>query len=73
MVQRTARLASRAVRSILLYGIGTFARRPRITTGSLELGVGGEVPEIPDGARTTDGEFYVLQDLGRQALGAEGQ
>ncbi|MGW0647335.1 Mucin-19 [Streptomyces umbrinus] len=47
------RLASRAVRAILLYGIGTFAQRPKITTGSLELGTGGEVPEIPDGAQLT--------------------
>ncbi|WSN72619.1 Mucin-19 (plasmid) [Streptomyces sp. NBC_01361] len=51
--RQAARLASRAVRSILLYGIGTFAQRPRITTGSIELGAGGEVPEIPDGARLT--------------------
>ncbi|WP_351233247.1 Mucin-19 [Streptomyces sp. NPDC002133] len=51
--RQAARLASRAVRAILLYGIGTFAQRPRITTGSLELGAGGEVPEIPDGARLT--------------------
>ncbi|MDQ0945975.1 Mucin-19 [Streptomyces sp. V1I1] len=51
--RQAARLASRAVRSILLYGIGTFAQRPRITTGSLELGAGGAVPEIPDGARLT--------------------
>lgn len=51
--RQAARLASRAVRSILLYGIGTFAQRPRITTGSLELGASGEVPEIPDGARLT--------------------
>ncbi|MFE5482978.1 Mucin-19 [Streptomyces sp. NPDC056527] len=51
--RQAARLASRAVRSILLYGIGTFAQRPRITTGSVELGAGGEVPEIPDGARLT--------------------
>ncbi|WP_323181433.1 Mucin-19 [Streptomyces sp. NBC_00154] len=51
--RQAARLASRGVRSILLYGIGTFAQRPRITTGSLELGTGGEVPEIPDGARLT--------------------
>ncbi|WP_327241103.1 hypothetical protein [Streptomyces sp. NBC_01320] len=41
------------MRSILLYGIGTFAQRPRITTGSEKLGTGGEVPEIPDGARLT--------------------
>lgn len=51
--RQACRLASRAVRSILLYGIGTFAQRPRITTGSLELGTGGEVPELPDGARLT--------------------
>ncbi|HBF83361.1 MAG TPA: Mucin-19 [Streptomyces sp.] len=51
--RQAAALASRAVRSILLYGIGTFAQRPRITTGSIELGTGGEVPEIPDGARLT--------------------
>ncbi|GAA3372165.1 Mucin-19 [Streptomyces antimycoticus] len=51
--RQAARLASRAVRSILLYGIGTFAQRPRITTGSVELGADGEVPEIPDGARLT--------------------
>lgn len=51
--RQAARLASRGVRSILLYGIGTFAQRPRITTGSEELGTGGEVPEIPDGARLT--------------------
>ncbi|MEU5108213.1 Mucin-19 [Streptomyces sp. NPDC021354] len=48
-----ARLASRAVRSILLYGIGAFAQRPRITTGSMRLGAGGTVPEIPDGAQIT--------------------
>ncbi|MFJ6354889.1 Mucin-19 [Streptomyces sp. NPDC092046] len=51
--KRACHLASRAVRSILLYGIGTFAQRPRITTGSLELGAGGEVPDLPDGARLT--------------------
>ncbi|WP_316779563.1 Mucin-19 [Streptomyces sasae] len=47
------RLASRAVRSILLYGIGTFAQRPKITTGSVELGGDGSTPEIPDGAQIT--------------------
>ncbi|MBT2406858.1 MULTISPECIES: Mucin-19 [unclassified Streptomyces] len=51
--KRACHLASRAVRSILLYGIGTFAQRPRVTTGSLELGAGGEVPDLPDGARLT--------------------
>ncbi|MGO4459937.1 Mucin-19 [Streptomyces sp. M-16] len=51
--KQACHLASRAVRSILLYGIGTFAQRPRITTGSLELGAGGAVPDLPDGARLT--------------------
>ena len=31
---RAAHLASRAVRSILLYGIGSFAQRPRMVTGT---------------------------------------
>ncbi|MEY9966587.1 hypothetical protein ABIA33_004652 [Streptacidiphilus sp. MAP12-16] len=39
-----ARLASRAVRSILLYGIGGFAQRPRITTGSTPIGQESQVP-----------------------------
>ncbi|MFI6658113.1 Mucin-19 [Streptomyces sp. NPDC050523] len=47
------RLAARAVRSILLYGIGTFAQRPKITTGSVELNSDGSTPEIPDGAQLT--------------------
>ncbi|WP_331736832.1 Mucin-19 (plasmid) [Streptomyces canus] len=47
------RLAARAVRSILLYGIGTFAQRPKITTGSVELNTDGSTPEIPDGAQLT--------------------
>ncbi|MEU2454785.1 Mucin-19 [Streptomyces sp. NPDC012765] len=51
--KQACHLASRAVRSILLYGIGTFAQRPRITTGSLELGADGAVPDLPDGARLT--------------------
>lgn len=51
--RRAAFLASRGVRSIHLYGIGTFAQRPRITTGSVELGANGQTPEIPDGARLT--------------------
>ncbi|MEV7887476.1 Mucin-19 [Streptomyces sp. NPDC002817] len=46
---RTAyRLASRAVRSILLYGIGGFAQRPTITTGAVQL---GQENQIPKGAR----------------------
>ncbi|MFI0742382.1 Mucin-19 [Streptomyces sp. NPDC021100] len=54
--QRTAaRLASRAVRAILLYGIGTFAQRPKPTTGSVELDRSGQVPDgaVPEGARIT--------------------
>lgn len=47
------RLAARAVRSILLYGIGTFAQRPKMTTGSVELNSDGSTPEIPDGAHLT--------------------
>ncbi|MFC7261546.1 Mucin-19 [Streptomyces lutosisoli] len=47
------RLASRAVRSILLYGIGTLAQRPKVTTGSVELHADGSTPEIPDGAQIT--------------------
>ncbi|THA28241.1 Mucin-19 [Streptomyces sp. RKND-216] len=39
-----AHLASRGVRSILLYGIGGFAQRPRITTGSTPVGREHEVP-----------------------------
>ncbi|MFE0357542.1 Mucin-19 [Streptomyces nigra] len=53
---RTAyRLASRAVRSILLYGIGGFAQRPTLTTGSVQL---GQESQIPKGARikTIDGQ-----------------
>ncbi|MFI1018141.1 Mucin-19 [Streptomyces sp. NPDC020965] len=44
------RLASRAVRSILLFGIGSFAQRPRITTGSVPA---GQENRIPQGARVT--------------------
>lgn len=53
---RTAyRLASRAVRSILLYGIGGFAQRPTITTGTVQL---GQENQIPKGARikTVEGQ-----------------
>ncbi|MCZ4120285.1 hypothetical protein O3X23_12980 [Streptomyces sp. H39-S7] len=37
-------LASRAVRSILLYGIGGFAQRPRTNTGSVPVEQEGRVP-----------------------------
>jgi hypothetical protein len=59
--QRTAaHLASRAVRSILLYGIGGFAQRPRITTNSVPV---GQEHEIPAGAQIigTDGERITWQ------------
>ncbi|MDJ0342829.1 Mucin-19 [Streptomyces sp. H10-C2] len=42
------RLASRAIRSILLYGIGGFAQRPTITTGTVPV---GHESQIPKGAR----------------------
>ncbi|WP_371352354.1 Mucin-19 [Streptomyces malaysiensis] len=59
--QRTAaHLASRAVRSILLYGIGAFAQRPRITTRSVPV---GHEHEIPAGAQIigSDGETITWQ------------
>jgi hypothetical protein len=44
--QRTAaRLASRAVRSLLLYGIGSFAQRPRIVTGTTPRTAERDIPE----------------------------
>lgn len=55
-----AHLASRAVRSILLYGIGAFAQRPRITTASTPV---GRESEIPAGAQIigADGERITWQ------------
>lgn len=47
--QRTAaHLASRAVRAIMLYGIGGFAQRPRTTTASVPV---GREQDIPAGAQ----------------------
>ncbi|BBG20674.1 hypothetical protein RVR_P151 (plasmid) [Actinacidiphila reveromycinica] len=47
--QRTAAyLASRAVRSVLLYGIGGFAQRPRMITGTVPA---GRDQDLPPGAR----------------------
>jgi hypothetical protein len=46
-LRQAYRLASRAVRSILLYGIGSFAQRPRVTTGQVPL---GQEQQIPKGA-----------------------
>ncbi|MFE0457787.1 hypothetical protein ACFW1A_00820 [Kitasatospora sp. NPDC058965] len=43
--RRAAHLASRGIRSILLYGIGDFARRPRVNTGTTPVG-----QPVPDGA-----------------------
>ncbi|MGW1976472.1 Mucin-19 [Streptomyces sp. NPDC001889] len=42
------KLASRAVRSVLLFGIGSFAQRPRITTGTVPV---GQERQVPKGAR----------------------
>ncbi|MFJ7146667.1 hypothetical protein ACIQVT_00310 [Streptomyces sp. NPDC100445] len=41
---RAAHLASRAVRSILLYGIGSFAQRPRMVTGTTARTAERDVP-----------------------------
>ncbi|MDR6981014.1 hypothetical protein J2X68_007756 [Streptomyces sp. 3330] len=41
---RAAHLASRAVRSILLYGIGSFAQRPRMVTGTTPRNLERDVP-----------------------------
>ncbi|AYN43383.1 hypothetical protein D9753_36180 [Streptomyces dangxiongensis] len=41
---RAAHLASRAVRSILLYGIGAFAQRPRMVTGTTPRTAERDVP-----------------------------
>ncbi|MFJ7423898.1 hypothetical protein ACIQXD_35740 [Streptomyces uncialis] len=41
---RAAHLASRAVRSILLYGIGSFAQRPRMVTGTTPRALERDVP-----------------------------
>ncbi|MFG3370354.1 hypothetical protein ACGF0K_36060 [Streptomyces sp. NPDC048156] len=41
---RAAHLASRAVRSILLYGIGSFAQRPRMVTGTTPRNAERDVP-----------------------------
>ncbi|ONK09253.1 hypothetical protein [Streptomyces sp. MP131-18] len=59
--QRTAaRLASRAVRSILLFGIGGFAQRPRTTTGTVPV---GREDQVPAGAQIigADGEHITWQ------------
>ncbi|MEV5400951.1 hypothetical protein AB0N26_33280 [Streptomyces cellulosae] len=41
---RAAHLASRAVRAILLYGIGSFAQRPRMVTGTTPRALERDVP-----------------------------
>ncbi|MER5184817.1 hypothetical protein ABT009_42125 [Streptomyces sp. NPDC002896] len=55
-----AHLASRAVRSILLYGIGSFAQRPRLTTGTVPI---AEAHRIPTGAEIigNDGEMLTWE------------
>ncbi|MFH0246174.1 Mucin-19 [Streptomyces sp. HK10] len=47
-LRQAYKLASRAVRSILLYGIGGFAQRPTTTTGTVPI---GSETQIPVGAR----------------------
>ncbi|MFC9271311.1 hypothetical protein ACFTXJ_26505 [Streptomyces zhihengii] len=42
--RHAARLASRAVRSLLLYGIGSFAQRPRMVTGTTPRTMERDVP-----------------------------
>ncbi|WP_267246173.1 hypothetical protein [Streptomyces sp. PR69] len=42
--RQAARLASRAVRSLLLYGIGSFAQRPRMVTGTTPRTMERDVP-----------------------------
>ncbi|MFJ3616307.1 hypothetical protein [Streptomyces hydrogenans] len=42
--RQAARLASRAVRSLLLYGIGSFAQRPRMVTGTTPRTAERDVP-----------------------------
>jgi len=46
--RQAAALASRGVRSILLFGIGAFAQRPRVTTGQVPHGA---EHQVPDGAQ----------------------
>ncbi|MDJ0346356.1 Mucin-19 [Streptomyces sp. H10-C2] len=56
--REAARLASRGIRSILLYGIGGFAQRPRIVTGTVPVG-----QDAPDGAQIIgiDGDTITWQ------------
>lgn len=51
---RAAHLASRAVRSILLYGIGSFAQRPRMVTGT--------TPRTPERDVPADAEIIGFDD-----------
>ncbi|MGW7466949.1 Mucin-19 [Streptomyces xantholiticus] len=44
-LRQAYRLASRAVRSILLYGIGGFAQRPTTTTGTVPIGSENQIPK----------------------------
>ncbi|MEV1040430.1 Mucin-19 [Streptomyces sp. NPDC050204] len=48
--REASRLASRAIRSILLYGIGSFAQRPTVTFGTVPV---GQESQIPKDARPT--------------------
>lgn len=50
---RAAHLASRAVRSILLYGIGSFAQRPRMVTGTTPAAWHATYPRMPKSSAST--------------------
>ncbi|MFE3504196.1 hypothetical protein ACFXPX_04435 [Kitasatospora sp. NPDC059146] len=52
--RRAAHLASRGIRSILLYGIGKFAQRPGMNTGTTPSG-----QPVPDGAELIDDDGTV--------------
>ncbi|MFJ1742624.1 Mucin-19 [Streptomyces microflavus] len=54
-LRQANKLASRGVRSILLYGIGGFAQRPTVTTGSVPIGSESEIPPDARVMTITDG------------------
>ncbi|MEU5425857.1 Mucin-19 [Streptomyces olivoreticuli] len=57
-LRKAYKLASRGVRSILLFGLGAFAQRPRTTGGSVPV---GRENEIPKGARVTGFEGGIVR------------
>lgn len=62
-LRQANKLASRGVRSILLYGIGGFAQRPTITTGSVPIGSESQIP--PDARVMTNAEGTVTWERSR--------